>query len=71
MRSLFVAPSRGWPGSHLLFFASPKQSKQKKGDAEGGAKTVPCGCRHCVSAQIALSKAVTGKSDIATITIDS
>jgi len=29
----FVEPSRVLPGSHLLFFALPKKSRQKKGDA--------------------------------------
>jgi hypothetical protein len=27
-----VVTGRGWPGSHSLFFAPPKKSKQKKGD---------------------------------------
>jgi hypothetical protein len=35
----FVVTSRGWPGGHLLFFASLKKSKQKKGDR----KTLPFG----------------------------
>ena len=28
---------RGLPGGNLLFFASPKKSKQKKGDPQSGA----------------------------------
>ncbi|MFC6522563.1 hypothetical protein ACFQAT_25420 [Undibacterium arcticum] len=35
-----MLPSRGWPGGHLLFFASPKKSKQKKGDRAD----LPFGC---------------------------
>ena len=32
MRFLIVLLCASWPRGHLLFFASPKQSKQKKGD---------------------------------------
>ena len=32
MRFLIVLLCAFWPRGHLLFFASPKQSKQKKGD---------------------------------------
>jgi hypothetical protein len=32
MRFLIVILCASWPRGHLLFFASPKQSKQKKGD---------------------------------------
>jgi hypothetical protein len=34
-----VVTCRGWPGSHSLFFAPPKKSKQKK----GGRKPLPFG----------------------------
>jgi hypothetical protein len=32
MRLHFMDASRGWPGSHSLFLASPRKSEQKEGD---------------------------------------